>query len=423
MKMSDGSAKRFGPIDFDHFHLEELPARLEVCGRIFTKSDEPLVRPIAFRLEDGRSYTFVPATGTTDHAGRSAIKIVPGDAEAHTIVSLAYDDWCAFAWELKTCYALFYADLLSFPKGGFGALSRWEPALRVAFDGQPIYDLDDPPQVLDRDGGPLDLTRSFTLYDSDAEMTDFISRAGFIHLRGVVEPAELKMLAAEVTAGVEKARPDDRRSWWTTVDGREVCNRVNYLNEQSAAIAALGDDERFVRIGALGGRDLRDAPDRLDGNGVVIKVPGATSGLADLPWHRDCGMGGHPVKCPMLNIGIQLDAAIAASGQLQMIAGSHLGTSRLPGGDQTGALPVVALETEAGDVTAHFGHTLHAAPPPADLSAAGRRALYVSYVPPLTFEMIGPGQGYNDVLFTRSAGRIQHVQEIRPVSGSAPSGN
>ena len=124
-------------------------------------------------------------------------------------------------------------------------------------------------------------------------------------------------------------------------------------------------------------------------------------------------MGGHPVKCPMVNIGIQLDAATAGSGQLLVLAGSHRGTSRLPGPDQTDGLPVVALTTEPGDVTVHFGHTLHAAPPPTDPSAAGRRALYLSYVPPLTFEMIGPGQGYNDVLFTRDAGHIQHVDALR----------
>ena len=141
-------------------------------------------------------------------------------------------------------------------------------------------------------------------------------------------------------------------------------------------------------------------------------MPGASSGLADLPWHRDCGMGGHPVKCPMLNVGIQLDAATAGAGQLQMIAGSHLGTSRLPSAEEVEGLPTVAITTEPGDVTAHWGHTLHAAPPPADRSAAGRRALYVTYVNPLTFEMVGPGQGYNDVLFTRAAGRVRHVDEF-----------
>ncbi len=158
---------------------------------------------------------------------------------------------------------------------------------------------------------------------------------------------------------------------------------------------------------------LREAPDRLDGNSVVIKVPGAAGGLADLPFHRDCGMGGHPVRCPMLNVGIQLDPASAEAGQLLMIPGSHQGTSRLPGRREVEGLPVTPIVTEPGDVTVHFGHTLHAAPPPTDLGADGRKALYLSFMPPLTFDMVGPGQGYNDVLFTRHAGRIHHVDQLR----------
>jgi hypothetical protein len=30
----------------------------------------------------------------------------------------------------------------------------------------------------------------------------------------------------------------------------------------------------------------------------------------------------------------------------------------------------------------------------------------------LTFEMVGPGEGYNDVLFTRSEGRVQHLNHF-----------
>jgi hypothetical protein len=396
---------RFGPIDFDRFHREVLPGRLAEGTRIFTAADARSVRPLAFRLEGGSSYTYLPEGET--------FSVVAGETDAHTVVALTEEDWTAFAWELRSCFALFYAERLAFVQGHFGHLARWEPALRVAFDGQPIYDLDDPPPILDHAGRPLDLHRTFTLEDPDAELVDFLARAGFLHLRSVVDAAELTTLCADITAAVTRARPDDKRSWWTTVDGVDTCNRVNYLSNDSTVIAGLGAEERFLRIGALGGPDLREAPDRLDGNGVVIKVPGATSGLADLPWHRDCGMGGHPVKCPMLNIGIQLDAATAASGQLLVLAGSHRGTSRLPGPNETDGLPVVALTTEPGDVTVHFGHTLHAAPPPTDPSAAGRRALYLSYVPPLTFEMIGPGQGYNDVLFTRDAGHVQHVDALR----------
>ncbi len=319
----------------------------------------------------------------------------------------------AFRWELRSSFALLYAEELAVTRGSFGQLVRWEPALRGAFDGQPAYDVDDPPPVLDADGRPLDVARSFRLDEPEEQLADFLRRAGYLHLRHVMDSGEIEALRQDVSAALAKARPDDRRSWWTMADGKEVCSRVNYLNEQSERVAGLGSDERFLRLASLGGPDLRDACDRLDGNGVVIKVPGASEGLSDLPWHRDCGMGGHPVKCPMLNVGIQLDPATAGNGQLQMIPGSHLGTSRLPGPRESERLPVVALTTEPGDVTIHFGHTLHAAPPPTDRRAHGRRALYLTFVPPVTFEMVGPGQGYNDVLFTTDAGRVRHVDQLR----------
>jgi ectoine hydroxylase-related dioxygenase (phytanoyl-CoA dioxygenase family) len=305
-----------------------------------------------------------------------------------------------------------YADQLTIRRGGFGQMARWEPPLRVAFSNQSLFDIDHPGTIEDEHGCAIDVTKSFTLGDSLTETREFLRRVGFVHLRGVLDPVEIEALKADVSDAIGRARPDDRKSWWTTVNGHEVCNRVNYLNHGSPRIAALGADPRFLDIAALGGAELRDAQDRLDGNSVVIKVPGSEGGLADLPWHRDCGMGGHPVKCPLLNVGIQLDAATADTGQLQMIPGSHRGTSRLPSAREAENHAVVALTTQPGDVTVHFGHTLHAAPPPNDRDAPGRRALYLSFVPPLTFEMVGPGQGYNDVLFTRSEGRVQHVDQF-----------
>jgi ectoine hydroxylase-related dioxygenase (phytanoyl-CoA dioxygenase family) len=396
---------RFGPIDFDRFHRSELPALLEERKGVFSPADARVVRPIGFQLHDGRAYTYLPSG--------DMFSVVEGCDDAQTVVVLSYESWCAFAWELRSCFALLYADELVIARGNFGQLVRWEPPLRVAIDGQPLYDVDDPAPVEDLQGRALDLDRTFTLDDPDDEIADFLHCAGYVHLRGVIDGNEVEALRAEVSAAVAAARADDRRSWWTTVEGREVCNRVNYLNDRSQRIAQLGSDERFTRIAALGGPELRDACDRLDGNSVVIKVPGASAGLADLPWHRDCGMGGHPVKCPMINVGIQLDPATAETGQLQMIPGSHRGTSRLPRPVEAQRLRVVALATEPGDVTVHFGHTLHAAPPPIDEHAKGRRALYLTFVPPLTFEMIGPGQGYNDVLFTRGEGRVQHVDQLQ----------
>jgi ectoine hydroxylase-related dioxygenase (phytanoyl-CoA dioxygenase family) len=115
----------------------------------------------------------------------------------------------------------------------------------------------------------------------------------------------------------------------------------------------------------------------------------------------------------MLNVGIQLDPATPETGQLLMMAGSHRGTSRLPRPDETEHLPIAPIGTEPGDVTIHFGHTLHAAPPPTGQRGPGRRALYLTFVPPLTFEMVAPGQGYNDVLFARTDGHVKHVDQLR----------
>ena len=136
-----------------------------------------------------------------------------------------------------------------------------------------------PPHSEDESGRPVDLTRSFTLDEPVEEIRGFLHRVGFVHLRGVLDTDEVTALTADVTAALGRARPDDRKSWWTTVDGREVCDPVNYLNDGSARIAALGADPRFLGIAALGGNDLRDAHDRLDGNGVVVRSR-ATAGVS-----------------------------------------------------------------------------------------------------------------------------------------------
>src|SRR5262249_57895615 len=91
-------------------------------------------------------------------------------------------------------------------------------------------------------------------------------------------------------------------------------------------IAALSDDPRVVRLGALLGGGLLPLVDRSDAHSLVIKNPGVVEGLSDLPWHRDCGLGGHPFTCPSVQVGIQLDAASAASGRLHFVPGSWRGS-------------------------------------------------------------------------------------------------
>ena len=290
---------RFDPLDFDEFHRVTLPSRLAAGNGALAAPDLVGVEPIAFRLPDGRAYTYA--------AGAATVDVQPGDVAAKTVVEMDEATWSDFVQELRTCFGLLYSGLASFPRGGFEALMRWEPALRSMFDGRPLYD---PGAVAD-----LDLEHSFSLADSDDDLEAFLDRAGFLHVRGVFDPDEIVQVRGEVERIGASASPDDGRSWWATrADGTEVCCRLTYTTLASAHIAALVDDPRLRRIVGLVDSGLEPTLDCLDGFSVVLKHPTVTEGLSDLPWHRDCGLGGHPVLCPGVQIGIQLDAATRAPG-------------------------------------------------------------------------------------------------------------
>jgi hypothetical protein len=385
----------FAPVDFETFHTEELPARIDGGHGALAAPDLRRARPLAFRVRGGPAWTYVPTP--------AAVELVAGDDGAAAIAELDRTAWSDYANELRTCFGLLYADLVSFPRGSFDDLARWEPALRALFHGRPIYD----PARADV---PEDLTASFTLDDDG--WPGFFARAGFVHLRGVFTAGEIGELVDEVERLTEAARPGDGRSWWAgRDDGTEVCCRVTYTTLMSARVAALADDARVRRLAGLGPPGLVPTLDCLDGFAVVIKQPGAVEGLADLPWHQDCGLGGHPVVCPGIQIGVQLDAATPEAGQLWFLAGSQ-GTSchQLTKDNERGH-PVVAIDTEPGDVTVHDPHALHAAPPPTG-RGPGRRALYASFVRPETTAYVGRGRGYNDVLFEHDD-RVRSVDEVR----------
>lgn len=113
--------ERFGSIDFDRFHLEELPALLGKREDVFSEADARVLRPLAFELPGGRAYTYVPDVRT--------FSVRPGIDGARTVIELAEDAWSEFVWELKTCFALLYAEALTVREGSFGQLARWEPPL------------------------------------------------------------------------------------------------------------------------------------------------------------------------------------------------------------------------------------------------------------------------------------------------------
>jgi ectoine hydroxylase-related dioxygenase (phytanoyl-CoA dioxygenase family) len=165
-------------------------------------------------------------------------------------------------------------------------------------------------------------------------------------------------------------------------------------------LAALERDPRVQRLGTLVDPSLRLAPDRMEGSAVLLKVPGKTRGLSNIPWHQDCGMGGHAVLCPSVSVGIQLTGSDAASGNLLVVPGSHGQAIHYRWEECLEDVPVVAVDTEPGDVTVHVQDLMHASPEPT--GAGGRRTMYVTYYPSTLWDHVGPGQAFNDLVRNRT---------------------
>jgi ectoine hydroxylase-related dioxygenase (phytanoyl-CoA dioxygenase family) len=206
-----------------------------------------------------------------------------------------------------------------------------------------------------------------------------------------------------------EARPGDGRSWWgRNASGEEVLCRVLDAN-RFARFRTLSDDPRIRRLVALAPEDLhaRDL-DALDSGTVLWKVPDVTEGLADLPWHRDCGMGGHARNCPTVIVTICLTDGTAGAGELRALPGSHRGGYPFIDGRDTKAPDGVPLTVTAGDVSLHYTDVMHASLPPTSAEGPHRVSALLAFVPPRAGHHRG-GRHYNDVLLGQPDGQVEHL--------------
>jgi len=394
----DKIAESFPSRDFVEFHREVLPRLIE-ANRGHVRGDVDGAPPLGFRLTDGPAFTYLPTP--------SALRVVEGDAAAETLVELDAAAFSAVVNELLTASGAVNTGRARVRRGSIEGWKRWEPALQAVWTGRDIFGPDAVARLVDRDGSPLDLRRSFATDDDEADMRHFFDRTGFLHVRNVFGPDEIATLAAEVEQCRERTTPGDGFSWWSVNStGREVVTRINYLDRFSAVLADFSHAARLGYFARFAGEDLRVCDDRLDGPMVFIKNSDVVKGNGDLRWHTDDGSGGHPVMCPLIQVGIQLDHANADNGQLLVLAGSHRHAKHDLVWGEEGDLPVVAIDTEPGDLTVHYGDTMHTTPAPRS-PTAGRRALYYKFAEPKTFEWVPAGCHYNDVLFRADdTGRI-----------------
>lgn len=379
---------------FDAFHTSELPALSERNGAQVI-DDLASVPPLAFRIADGTTYTWrTNATG---------VEAVAGDADATTLVELDETTFSEFLNALLTASGSLRTERARLLRGTIETWRRWEPAIQTLLTGTPIYRAAVRDTLVDRDGRPLDLHRAFAADDDRDEMRHFLDVAGYLHIRGVFTAEEAAVFGAEVEKVRAVASPGEPFSWWSiNSTGDEIVTRINYLGRYSEALQELCFEPRMTGYARLANPGLRVCDDRLDGPMVFIKNSSVVKGDGDLGWHVDDGIGGHPVLCPLIQAGIQLDAANASNGQLMVLAGSHRYTKHWINWGEEGDLPLVALKTQPGDLTLHYGDTMHSTPPPTGPDA-GRRALYYKFSEEKTFQWVPPGCHYNDALFRADA--------------------
>ena len=384
-------------LDFDRFHRTELPARLAAGNGALAVADARLIGPLAIRTPAG-AYTYVPGTDT--------IEIVEGDETAKTVIALDDDSWQGLVRDLDTPPGLLYAGRVETVRGNPLRFVRWEPALRAMFHGRPVYDA----ALVDLHG--LDPTQTFTMDDVTARpaaLAEFLDTCGYVIVRNVFTPDEVRGLLEDADVLRDEAREGDKLSWW----GRDANGATVLCRVQRAAtrprMRALHDDPRIRALADLSPQPVF-ARRKHDTDGVTVlwKRPDVTEGLADLPWHRDCGMGGHALNCPTLVVTICLTDGSSAAGELRALPGSQHTTHPTIDGTEENAPRGVSFAVAAGDVSLHFSDVLHASMPPTSAEGPHRISVLLGFNP----EGAGHHRGerhYNDVLLSRDDGQVPHL--------------
>lgn len=390
---------------FARFHHEVLPGRIAIGTGALAHDYLARRGTLAVRTPAG-SWTYVPEEGT--------VTLVEGEGRADVVVAVDLDGWLGLATDLDTAPGLLYTDRATFPVGNPERFVAWEPGLRALFHGRPVFD----PTTVDLrdvDGSPLDPARTFAAADLVAEAeaaAHFLRTAGHLCVTGVFAADEVDAMLADAAVLADEAVAGDQTSWWgRDGDGTEVLTRVLRAASRPG-LDALVDDPRVRRIVDLADEDLApsvdDGPESIDRVTVLWKRPGMAEGLGDLPWHRDCGMGGHANRCPSTVLTICLTDGSAAAGQLRFLSGSHRGSFPFVDGTAVEAPDGIGLDLGPGDVTLHYSDVMHASLPPTSEDGPHRISVLVGFAPANPGHHLGE-RHYNDALLVNDDGQVDHL--------------
>ena len=123
-------------------------------------------------------------------------------------------------------------------------------------------------------------------------------------------------------------------------------------------------------------------------------------------------MGGHAEVCPVLIASVFLTEACPASGDLRMLPGSWKGSVPYQDANDPRAPRGISIAAAPGDVSLHYGDTMHAAPTPeADDRKTYRISAVMGYSRP-GHDMPKAKGGYNHVLHQSEDGQIEHLSKL-----------
>lgn len=394
-------------MDFGRFHRQELPERLAVGNGALAYDDVVAIGALGLRLrETGETFTYVPEAGS--------VVIVEGDEPARSVVEIDQESFDGLVADLDSVPGLLYSGRATGVRGNVLRFVEWEPGLRALYHGHPIFDVHHPADLRDLDGQPLDVTASFTLdaIESDPSVAaHFWRTAGYLVVRDVFSSDEIAAMVATTEKLAGEAVEGDKQSWWArTAGGTSVLCRVLEAGHEPA-FATLALDERLRTVVARSDHELV-ANARVGDESVTIlwKRPDIVEGLADLPWHRDCGMGGHASICPRVVATVCLTTGGPEAGELRVLPGSHRGSFHFIDGTDPAAPTGVPLATSAGDVSFHYSDLAHVSMPPTSPVGPHRISALVDFVPPDGHNHRGEGK-YNDVLFDTEDGKVEHLRD------------
>jgi hypothetical protein len=365
-------------LDASQFFTESMPVLIAERGADAATGAEKLAVPPLTLDVAGDQWTLLV------DGSRTSLEV--GDRADGVLVRLAPEAFSDLMQDIASTFGLHLAGRVDVVRGTTDQFVAWEPILRCLLDGRRVFEPGDV-TFQSPEGGPLDISRSFSLDDDPAEMGWFLAQAGFLHVQRVFTDGEMTEVSRELDEAMARARPEDGASWWArTRDGQDYPSRILGFNQCSPSLRSLLRTERFASLGRLtDDRFVQRDPDVGDSAEGLLKKVGVSEGISDVSWHKDCAIGGHSRGCCGLTVGLSVTGAGPENGELGVIAGSHR-ANVAPVGPIESGLPRLPLPTQTGDVTIHCSCTLHMSRPPL---SAERRVVYTGFgLAPLNGETV-----------------------------------